>query len=235
MTEVAIKKADNKRLIIDLGKCDQCEGCGVSCGFGGEEGLGRPHGGLLQLGARLDPAIASKARSYIRPHGGLLQGAMMGLRERVTFMLLCRRCRVASCVLACPFDALERLEDGPDAGLIKRHNLRCVSCKSCAHACPFGTIYPEMLTFYDMPYESYCASCLGQIDSEPACVASCGRGALEYRVIDPAEADVHVLDEYVAARVRKWTRNETGNEIGNETVGGKGNGAGQEAAGEAPA
>ena len=33
-------------------------------------------------------------------------------------------------------------------GVIMRYNLRCVSCKSCALACPFGTIYTEMLPFY---------------------------------------------------------------------------------------
>jgi Fe-S-cluster-containing hydrogenase component 2 len=126
----------------------------------------------------------------------------------VTFELLCRRCKVASCVLACPFDALERREDG----IIKRHNLRCVSCKSCAHACPFGTIYSELLTFYDMPYETTCTDCLAHLDGEPACVAACGQGALEYRVPDPAEKDVYIIDEYVAARVRKWIRNEAGSD-----------------------
>jgi Fe-S-cluster-containing hydrogenase component 2 len=126
----------------------------------------------------------------------------------VTFELLCRRCKVASCVLACPFDALERRENG----IIKRHNLRCVSCKSCAHACPFGTIYSELLTFYDMPYETTCTDCLAHLDGEPACVAACGQGALEYRVPDPAEKDVYIIDEYVAARVRKWTRNEAGSD-----------------------
>ena len=128
----------------------------------------------------------------------------------MTFALLCRRCVVASCVDACPFDAIERQEDG----IIKRYNLRCVSCKSCAHACPFGTIYPEMLTFYDLPYESVCEQCLAGSDEEPACVASCGQGALEYRVPDPAEADLHILDAYVAARVRKWVKKETGFEQG---------------------
>lgn len=137
---------------------------------------------------------------------------LQGLREKVVFALLCRRCEVASCVIACPFDAIERQEDG----IIRRYNLRCVSCKSCAHACPFGTIYPEMLTFYDRPYESFCEQCLAGSDDEPACVASCGQGALEYRVADSAEGDLHILDDYVAARVRKWVKREAGFEQGGE-------------------
>ena len=188
MTEATIMSGNGaqagvKRLIIDLAKCDQCPGCDVSCSFVGA-GHARDKAGL--------------------PHGGPVQG----LREKVTFALLCRRCVVASCVVACPFDAIERQEHG----VIKRYNLRCVSCKSCAHACPFGTIYPEMLTFYDLPYESVCEQCLAGSGEEPACVASCGQGALEYCVPDPAEVDLHILDEYVAARVRKWVKREAGYE-----------------------
>jgi Fe-S-cluster-containing dehydrogenase component len=51
-----------------------------------------------------------------REQGLLLQGhceqgsLLQGLREKVVFALLCRRCEVASCVIACPFDAIERQE-----------------------------------------------------------------------------------------------------------------------------
>ena len=49
------------------------------------------------------------------------------LKERATFMVVCRRCEHASCIVACPYEALERQPDG----VIKRYNLRCVSCKLC--------------------------------------------------------------------------------------------------------
>ena len=101
-----------------------------------------------------------------RPHAG--DHGMYLLLERATFAVVCRRCRHASCIEACPFDALER--DGDC--LVRRHNLRCVSCKSCAVACPFGTIYPELLTFY----ERQCDGCIGNDGQAPACVASCHRG-----------------------------------------------------------
>ena len=68
-------------------------------------------------------------------------GGLLSVREQATFELVCRRCAVASCVLACPFGALERTDDG----IIKRHNMRCVSCKSCALACPFGVIPDEFV------------------------------------------------------------------------------------------
>ena len=144
---------------------------------------------------------------YNRPHAQ--DHGMLGLREKATFMLICRRCEHASCVIACPFGAIERQIDGPDRGVIKRYNLRCVSCKSCAHACPFGTIYTDMLPYY----ENHCDGCLSPgSEAQPLCVTSCAQGALEYRAVDGAEENVHILDERLAARVgqsaTRWIKNE---------------------------
>jgi Fe-S-cluster-containing dehydrogenase component len=124
-----------------------------------------------------------------------------GLRERATYHVVCRRCEEPSCIAACAFDALERDDDG----VLERHNLRCVSCMMCAHACPFGTILPDMLPFYDTPCD-YCLDPAGA--AEPPCVASCRRGGLEYREVGPDEDSVHIVDEQLAARARKWEKRE---------------------------
>jgi Fe-S-cluster-containing hydrogenase component 2 len=149
---------------------------------------------------------------------------IFSLREKATFELICRRCENASCVVACPFEAIEKTHDG----IIKRHNMRCVSCKSCAIACPFGTIYAEMLPFYEVN----CDDCLStaserstpsrrsgfireDLDLEfdpPPCVPACPHNALEYRAVDPAEPGVHIVDEFLAARARKWVKAESSRE-----------------------
>ena len=158
----------SRRLVIDLEVCDQCDGCGVKCGY------------------------------FYRPHPG--DHGVLALRERATFLLVCRRCEEASCVDACPFEALERRADG----VLERHNLRCVSCGLCAQACPFGTIYPDVLSFYATP----CDHCPGGGDGEPPCVGSCARGALAYREVDPEEPGVHILDDHLAARGIRWLKQE---------------------------
>ena len=122
------------------------------------------------------------------------------MRQRATFAVICRRCASASCIDACAFDALERGEDD----ILQRHNMRCVSCKMCAHACPFGTIYTDMLPFYDVN----CDACLETCDTEPLCVASCPHGALEFRDTDPSEMDIHIVDQHLAARAKGWIRRE---------------------------
>lgn len=135
---------------------------------------------------------------FYRPHS--TANGVLALRERATFALICRRCEEPSCVDACPFNALERQSDG----VLKRHNLRCVSCKLCVHACPFGTIYPDMVPFYTTP----CNFCLGPNISEPPCARSCGRGALEYLEVDPDEPRLHIIDDYLAVRSTKWIKRE---------------------------
>ena len=140
--------------------------------------------------------------------------AALALRERATFELVCRRCELASCVMACPFAALERTEEG----IIKRHNMRCVSCKSCALACPFGTIYMELLPFYAMDYEAAVGFAVGaSLARDPAeinkgtqgreqgSLLRCPHNALEYG--EPSATD-HIIDEHLAARTRRWTRKE---------------------------
>ena len=46
---------------------------------------------------------------YDRPHAG--DHGMLLLREQATFAVVCRRCRHASCIEACPFEALERQDE----------------------------------------------------------------------------------------------------------------------------
>jgi len=125
---------------------------------------------------------------------------ILTLREMATFQLVCRRCEDPACVAACRFDALERQEDG----VLKRYNLRCVSCKCCSHACPFGTIYPEALPFYTSNCD-FCASG----DKVPPCVTSCEREAIAFREVEASEdEDIHVLSDHLAVRAPRWDKKD---------------------------
>lgn len=133
-------------------------------------------------------------RAHATEHGAI------SLRERATFALVCRRCEEPSCVDACRFEALERRSDG----VLERHNLRCVSCRCCAQACPFGTIYEDLLTFYATP----CDYCLRLRGETPPCVEGCSRGAIAYREVEDSEEHVHVVDTHLAVQARAWQRKE---------------------------
>jgi Fe-S-cluster-containing dehydrogenase component len=91
------------------------------------------------------------------------------LREIAEFTLSCRHCVHPPCLRACPSSALTR---SPQDGMITRRADRCVSCGSCAYACPFGAIPPELLT----APESVCDFCAERVapDDAPVCAGGCG-------------------------------------------------------------
>jgi Fe-S-cluster-containing dehydrogenase component len=106
-------------------------------------------------------------------HSG--NNGVISIAELGTYYLVCRKCEEPHCVNACPVEALEQQEDKEK--LLIRHNMRCISCRSCSHACPYGTIYPE-----HVPYIVHnCDFCLDRRDKrdEPLCIKTCPYGALK--------------------------------------------------------
>ncbi len=124
------------------------------------------------------------------------------LRELATYELVCRRCEERSCVLACPVEALEANEDG----ILSRYNLRCVGCKSCLHACPFGTLLNDVIAFT----VSGCDMCPQlQADEAPVCVSSCSNAAVSFEEIpDPLGKDMYLIGDRFAVRSKHWKRVE---------------------------
>ncbi len=110
---------------------------------------------------------------------------IVSVAELATYALVCRKCEEPHCVNACPVEALEQQKDKNK--LLIRHNMRCISCKSCSHACPYGTIYPENVPFLI----HNCDFCFDRREQkkEPLCIKSCPYGALSLK-----EGDVK-LDE----------------------------------------
>jgi Fe-S-cluster-containing dehydrogenase component len=105
---------------------------------------------------------------------------IISVAELATYYLVCRRCEEPHCVNACPVEALEQQKDKDK--LLIRHNMRCISCKSCSHACPYGTIYPE-----NVPYIAHiCDFCLDrrEVKNEPLCIKTCPYGALSLKRAD---------------------------------------------------
>ena len=130
------------------------------------------------------------------------------LIEYATFAVICHRCDDAPCVSACYKDALEKQEDD----IIKRYNFRCVSCKSCVIACPFGVILPEMI-----PYLSNCCDyCLSRVDSDlPICVKTCPYNAITYKEIQESpKENIYFVGKYLAVKwSSRWVKKEEAEKI----------------------
>ena len=123
------------------------------------------------------------------------------LLEKIRFALICRRCEAAPCVNACPRKALEKVpSQNNDAGILKRANMLCTGCGTCAVACPFGAIYTDLIPFPS----SVCDVCKGRLrpGEKPLCVNTCRDKSIDYRQVDlAAEKDLVEVFEDIVVRV----------------------------------
>ncbi len=128
------------------------------------------------------------------------------LLEVAEFAVYCRQCPDAFCVTVCPKEALERTE----TGMIKRWNMRCVGCKSCTLACPFGTIFTEVINYVT----SKCDYCLNQLETNPDYVPLCARTApancLTMQEIAQEQPDQKIFfyGEHLAIKSEHWRQKE---------------------------
>ncbi|MHC4658400.1 MAG: 4Fe-4S dicluster domain-containing protein, partial [Planctomycetota bacterium] len=123
------------------------------------------------------------------------------LLEMIRFALVCRKCEAAPCINACPREALEKVPDeNDDAGILKRANMLCTGCGTCAIACPFGTIYTDLIPFPS----SVCDVCKDRLTSgeKPLCITTCDNGSIDYREVDAAkEKDLVEVFEDIVVKV----------------------------------
>lgn len=134
----------NRFVIANPSECIGCHVCEVACVLS-------HHGQAWPLD-----------RSYFRPRIHLVAAG------EATVPLTCRQCNNAPCVASCPCDALVA-----EQGIIRLQEEKCIGCKNCLLACPFGAI--EQATSPELVMK--CDLC--QHASQPACVSECPTQALQ--------------------------------------------------------
>jgi carbon-monoxide dehydrogenase iron sulfur subunit len=83
--------------------------------------------------------------------------------------VVCFQCHDAACVAVCPTAALAR---NPVTGAIDMLRERCINCRMCVAACPFGNM------LWDEAY--HCVQKCDLCGGDPKCVPFCPTGALSY-------------------------------------------------------
>lgn len=144
-----------KIILIDSKRCLGCKSCEIQCAIAHSESKN------LQQAIHEIPAPASRVSvestaEYVVP-------------------LQCRHCEDAPCVKVCPTKALKKPEaDGP----VLIDDALCIGCKWCVVVCPFGVINMNR----EGKVVIKCDLCSERLakGEEPACVAGCPTGALQF-------------------------------------------------------
>jgi len=150
---------------------------------------------ILDL-AKMTPQGQSRIRCSYKHHPE--NKGFDAVLEMIRFSLICRRCESAPCVAACPRGALEKIpSEANDAGVLKRANMLCTGCGTCAIACPFGTIYADLMPFAS----SVCDLCEGRLETgeKPLCVRTCEDGSVDYREVQLGDGLVDVVESIMVA------------------------------------
>ena len=150
-----------KSLHIDPGKCTGCVQCELACSFENE-------------------GVFNTAKSRIKVFTFHQEGRFVPYT--------CTQCDEAWCMQACPVDAIVINAKTGSKDIIED---RCVGCKVCTIACPFGAINYDP----DSGVVSKCDLCGG----EPMCVEACPTTALAYVAEDSTGYDKMLRSATLAA------------------------------------
>lgn len=108
-------------MVIDLDKCVGCQACVIAC----KEENNVPHGSPEEQRLRRE--------IYWHKMIAVTKGKFPHIRTEVLPMP-CMQCDHAPCVTVCPAKATFQREDG----IIMQSYRRCIGCKYCMVACPYG-------------------------------------------------------------------------------------------------
>lgn len=185
-------------MVIDLKKCTGCYACSVAC-----------------KASNSTPPGVMWARVLKRETGESAPG------ERVTLPVLCMHCANPPCVKVCPSGATYKRQDG----VVVVDHQKCVGCRYCMMACPYGAryfharreyYYGEATPFEASGYRnnpngvvSKCDLCTERVKAgqEPACVEACPTRA---RIFGDWEAPDSKLKEAIKDRESSQLRPELG-------------------------
>lgn len=108
-------------------------------------------------------------------------------REPELRLLSCQHCELAPCVTACPTRASYRDEK---TGLVKIDYSKCIGCKSCVVACPYGARWIHPKTKYPEKCPGPLCSKIIEQGETPLCVAACPANARDFGDIDDPNSSI---------------------------------------------
>ena len=158
------KYSQASTFLIDMTKCTGCRGCQVACKQWNQlqaEETEFFHG----EGYQNPPAMSEytftriKFRDYQRH----------GQDEFAFYKEMCMHCNEPACASVCPVAAFYKTDEGP----VTYRPERCIGCRYCMIACPFGV--PKYEWSKGLPLVRKCTGCYSRVKEGlwPACATTC--------------------------------------------------------------
>lgn len=167
-----------KMVVVNTERCLGCKSCMLACALAHAEARSLVE--AVTTGTPLEPRI------HVEPGG------------RFGIPLHCQHCEDAPCVAVCPTEALRRAAPGAPVLLEAE---RCIGCRYCLVACPFGVIGLSRTGKASIK----CDLCVERTKAgeEPACVAACPTGALVFCEVEAwlRERRLRAAERVAAAEV----------------------------------
>lgn len=168
-------------MLSDLTKCIGCGWCAEACSEWN-------HLAAQQPGSQGQEQSCLSAQTWTLPD--LREIEHDGQKHQVFVKQQCMHCLDPACVSACPVGALQKLDNGP----VVYDCTRCIGCRYCMVACPFGI--PKFEWDEPLPRIQKCTFCVDRQTQgmAPACSAACPTGALTFGNRDAliAEAEARI-------------------------------------------
>jgi len=145
--------------VFDPNRCTGCQACELACSIENDLGTDQSWREVVTFN---DTAVAGVPSFHLS--------------------LACNHCAEPACMYSCPALAYER--DGSSGAILLDPN-RCIGCRYCSWACPYGA--PRFEEEHGVMGK--CTFCSHRLDQglKPACATLCPTGALDFQELPVSE------------------------------------------------
>jgi anaerobic dimethyl sulfoxide reductase subunit B (iron-sulfur subunit) len=165
---------------LDLSRCIGCHACAVACKAENNTSPSTTAVVMEQPAMRRGRPVGVNWREVLTVDGGAYPRP-----TRLFVTMACMHCAQPACMAACPVSPKAIIKRESD-GVVLILQDRCIGCRYCEAACPYGAPQYNALT----GKVEKCTGCVHRLDAglPPACVTTCVGRALTW------------LDDYDYAR-----------------------------------
>ncbi len=172
-------------LVIDLNVCVGCHACVTSCKEWNTSGWAGPMTDERPYGPDPTGTFFNRVQTF--------EVGEFPFTETVHFPKSCLHCEEPPCVPVCPTGASYKR---PDNGVVLVDYDKCIGCKYCSWACPYGAREVDE----KLRVMKKCTLCIDRItdvslppsERKPACVLACPTGARLYGDVHDPYSEVSI-------------------------------------------